>query len=197
MASGWTNKGKMSILEEYFRNAGVPTNFYVALCTSATTPTEDINMFSELTEITAGQGYTTGGFQLARNDTDFDVLTEDDDNDRGLIQIKDIVWTASGGTIPLSGDGARWAVLLDDNATIASREVYAYWDLSSDRQVSDGQTLKRGRPAAKSAVEKSLLNTGKTLARATRGKQNFMFVQPQRASGETPLGVMRCSGLRR
>jgi hypothetical protein len=195
MASGWTNKGKMSILEAYFRNTGSPTNYYVALVTATTTPIADINTFSELTEITAGNGYATGGFQLAKNDTDFDVLTEDDTNDRGYVQIKDIVWTASGGSIPSAGDGARHAVLLDDSVTIASREVYAYWDLTSDRQVSTGQTLG-GRPAAKSAVEKSLLNTGNTLARATRGKQNFMFVQPQRASGETPLGVMRCSGLR-
>lgn len=141
MASGWTNKGKMSILEAYFRNAGSPTNFYVALVTSATTPVADINAFSELTEITAGNGYTTGGYQLAKNDTDFDVLTEDDTNDRGYIQVLDIVWTASGGSIPDSGDGARYAVLLDDSVTIASREVYAYWDLTSDRQVSDGQTL--------------------------------------------------------
>ena len=141
MASGWTNKGKMSILEAYFRNEGSPTNFYVALCTSAVAPTADTNAFSELTEITAGNGYATGGYQLAKNDTDFDVLTEDDTNDRGYIQVKDIVWTASGGQIPSAGDGARWAVLLDDSVTIASREVYAYWDLSSGRQVSDGQTL--------------------------------------------------------
>ena len=70
-----------------------------------------------------------------------DVLTEDDANDRGLTQAKDIVWTASGGSIPASGDGARYAVLLDDNATVGSREVLAWWDLTSDRSVSDGQTL--------------------------------------------------------
>lgn len=141
MASGWTNKGKMSILEAYFRNTGAPTTFYLALCTDATTPTADINTFSELTEITAGRGYATGGYQLSKDSTDFDVLTEDDTNDRGYIQILDVVWTASGGTIPSAGDGARWAVLLDDNATIASREVYAFWDLSSNREVSDGQTI--------------------------------------------------------
>jgi hypothetical protein len=131
----------MSILEAYFRNAGSPTTFYMALVTSATTPTADINMFSELTQITAGNGYTTGGYQLSKNATDFDVLTEDDTNDRGYIQVKDIVWTASGGGIPSAGNGARWAVLLDDTVTVASREVYAYFDLSSDRQVSEGQTL--------------------------------------------------------
>jgi hypothetical protein len=139
--AGWTNKGKMSILDAYFRNNGAPTNFYVALVTSATAPDADTNLMSDLTEIAAGNGYTSGGYQLTRNATDFDTLTEDDNNDRGLVQIKDVVWTASGGSIPGSGDGARYAVLTDDNVTVASREIYAYWDLSSDRQVSDGQTL--------------------------------------------------------
>jgi hypothetical protein len=68
-------------------------------------------------------------------------LTEDDTNDRGLVQVKDIAWTASGGSIPASGNGARYAVLTDDNGTVGSREVYAYWDLTADRTVSVGQTL--------------------------------------------------------
>ena len=139
--AGWTNKGKMSMLDAYFRNNGAPTNFYVALVTDATAPTADINTLSELTEIAAGNGYTTGGYQLTPGATDFDSLNEDDANDRGDIQIKDVVWTASGGSIPGSGDGARYAVLTDDNGTVANREVYAYWDLTSARSVSDGQTL--------------------------------------------------------
>ena len=94
-----------------------------------------------MTEIAAGNGYTTGGISLNRDATDFDVLTEDDSGDRGFIQVKNVVWTASGGNLPASGNGARWAVLLDDNGTVGSREVYAYWDLSSDRTVSVGQTL--------------------------------------------------------
>lgn len=139
--AGWTNKGKMSILDAYFRNNGAPTNFYVALCTDANTPDADTNTLGDLTEIAAGNGYTTGGYQLSRNGTDFDTLNEDDANDRGDIQIKDVAWTASGGSIPGSGSGARYAVLTDDNGTVASREVYAYWDLTSARSVSDGQTL--------------------------------------------------------
>jgi len=139
--AGWTNKGKMSILDAYFRNAGAPTNFYVLLATSATAPDADTNLVSDLTEIAAGNGYTTGGYSLTKNSTDFDTLTEDDTNDRGLIQIKDVAWTASGGSIPGSGNGARYAVLIDDNATIANREIYCYWDLTSNRTVSDGQTL--------------------------------------------------------
>jgi hypothetical protein len=138
---GWTNKGKMRALEAYLRGGTIPTNFFIALVTSAVAPGADINTLGQLTEIAAGNGYTSGGYQLTPNATDFDVLTEDDTNDRGLIQVKDVVWTASGGPIPASGSGARYAVLTDDNGTVASREVLAYWDLSSDRQVSDGQPL--------------------------------------------------------
>jgi hypothetical protein len=139
--AGWTNKGKYQIMDEYFRNATEPTNFYVALVTSASAPTADTNTLSQLTEIAANNGYTTGGYQLARNSTDFDSLTENDTDDRGDLQIKDIVWTASGGPIPASGNGARYAVLTDDNGTVGSRLVLAWWDLTSDRSVSDGQTL--------------------------------------------------------
>lgn len=139
--AGWTNKGKMSIMDAYFRNTGAPTNFYVALVTSANAPDADTNLMSDLTEITAGNGYTSGGYSLTKNSTDFDTLNEDDTNDRGDIQIKDVAWTASGGTVPASGDGARYAVLTDDNGTVANREIYAYWDLGSDRSISDTQTL--------------------------------------------------------
>jgi len=139
--AGWTNKGKMSILDAYFRNAGAPTNFYVALITNTTVPTADTNTFSDLTEIAAGNGYTTGGYSLTKNSTDFDTLTESDGDDRGLIQIKDVAWVAAGGPIPSSGSGASYAVLLDDNATVANREVIAYWSLTTARSVSTGQTL--------------------------------------------------------
>ncbi len=139
--AGWTNRGKYMILASYLRGATPPTNFYVALCTSATAPTQDTNTLGELTEIAAGNGYTTGGYPLARNSTDFDVLTEDDAGDVAYIQCKDIVWTAVTGNLPASGNGARYAVITDDNATVSSRQVLAYFSLTSDRTVSVGQTL--------------------------------------------------------
>jgi hypothetical protein len=139
--AGWTNKLKAKVLDWVFRGTALPTNFYVALVTSAVAPTADTNTLSQLTEIAAGNGYTSGGISLTKNATDFDVNTEDDINDRGLVQIKDLVWAAAGGPIPASGSGARYAVLTDDNVTIGSREVYGYWDLTSDRTVSDTQTL--------------------------------------------------------
>ena len=57
------------------------------------------------------------------------------------MQIRDVVWTAVGGTIPASGGDARYAVLTDDNATVGSREVYHFWDLGSALQALDGQSL--------------------------------------------------------
>jgi hypothetical protein len=141
MSSGVTNRAKKNILDIVFRNGTEPTVFYLALITSAVVPTADINTKSELTEVASGNGYTTGGISVTRDSTDFDVLTEDDANDRALVQLKNEVWTASGGNLPASGSGASYAILTDDNATQGSREVWTYWDLSSARTVSDGQTL--------------------------------------------------------
>ena len=141
MASGWTNRGKKLILDDHHRNATEFTNLFVALVTSATAPTADTDTLGQLTEIAAGNGYSAGGIQLNRNSTDFDSLVENDTDDRGELQIKDLVWTASGGNLPASGNGARYAVLTDDNVTVGSRQVLAYWDLTSDRTISVGQTL--------------------------------------------------------
>lgn len=134
--AGVTNRFKYRVMETFFRAADT---FYAFLITSAVAVSADINTKSELTEI-SGSGYTAGGISLTGNATDFDVLTEDDTNDKAFVQIRDLAWTASGGSIPTTG-GARELALSDDNVTPASREVFVGWDLGSDRQVSDGQTL--------------------------------------------------------
>jgi len=139
--AGTTNRGKYKFLDWLFRGTALPTNYYVALVTSAVAPVADTNTKSELTEIPNGNGYTTGGMSLTKNATDFDVLTEDDVNDKAIIQLKDLVWTASGGNLPASGSGARYAIFNDDNATQGSRLVLVFWDLVSDRTVSVGQSL--------------------------------------------------------
>lgn len=140
--TGMTNRGKKKLMDYYFRRQGtLPTNFYIALLTSATAPGPDTNVLGDLTQIAAGNGYTSGGIQITPNTTDLDTMTEDDAADKSILQVKDIVWTASGGSMPGSGNGARYAVLTDDNGTVANREVLFYWDLVSDRVVSAGQTL--------------------------------------------------------
>lgn len=138
--AGMTNRGKKVMLNAYFTadTTDEPTAFKMALCTSAVAPTQDTNVLSDLTEIATGNGYTAGGATIARSATGFDVITEEDTSDYGAAQMADIVWTASGGPIPSSGSGARYAVLLDDAAT---PNLIAYFDLTSDRTISDTQTL--------------------------------------------------------
>lgn len=137
MASGTTDRGKKLLLDYAFEAETVPTTYYLALCTSATSPTKAINTFSQLTEVAAGNGYVTGGSALTAA-TDFTV-TEVDGTIGAKVVAADVTWTASGGNLPSSGDGARWAVLLDGN--VSGSNVIAYFDLTSDRTVSDTQTL--------------------------------------------------------
>lgn len=131
--AGFTNKGKAKLLRNFFQSETPPTNLYVYLVTSATAPTADLNTLGQLTEISE----TGKEFSLSLNTTDFDTSvsdSEDDTNDKGVMKIKDCTFAG-----PVTN--ARYAILVDDNGTEGSREVYCYWDLGSNRSVSSGQTL--------------------------------------------------------
>jgi len=146
MAGVLTKRGLLRFLEMALRrtyNGGsLPTNLYLAVVTDDDTPSSGTQTMADLTEIAAGNGYTAGGIALTPGAVDFDVLAEDPSNPVAYIQMKDIQWTASGGTIPASGSAARYFVLTDDNATLANREVLAYWDMTADRVIPDGNYLK-------------------------------------------------------
>ena len=142
MASIFTNRGKYLLLGNFFRKETHPVtaDFYAILYTDDTSPTVDTNVNSDMTEVPVGNGYSTGGEAVADTSAGWDVWTEDDTNDRGLIQAADITYTASGGDLP-NGDSARWMGITDDNATVANRQVIGVFDLVSNRQVSDTQSL--------------------------------------------------------
>ena len=137
---GWTNRGKYACLGLWAR-AIAPVTSVFKLMLMKSTPTADTNLVSDMTEIAVGNGYATGGQSVNRNATDFDVYTEDDTNDWALVQLKDFAWTASGGPIPSDSNGATYAIVTDDNATVGSRNVYHYGSLGGARVVSDTQTL--------------------------------------------------------
>lgn len=141
MASGWTARGYYLMLRGYLANQSVPTNFYVALCTDADTPDASTATLADLTEIAAGNGYTSGGYSLSRNTTDFPVAAQDGTAGQASIATKAISWTASGGDIPASGGDARWAVLTTDEGTIANRQVIAWFDLADYMGAASGITL--------------------------------------------------------
>jgi len=140
---GCSNRFKKKLLEWFFRERGsMPQHFYIALVTSAVAPNADTKLFDELTEIADGNGYDSGGMQLNPSPTDFDHILEDDTSDLGEIGVRDLIWTASpSGPIPASGNGARYAVLLDANPTVSARQVLGWGDLSEDRQVSANKDL--------------------------------------------------------
>jgi hypothetical protein len=137
-----TNRGKFRILQVFFRNQSVPATFYLALAKATVTPTVDTNTLNELAEVAAGNGYTAGGVAVARSAAAWDVLTEDDATDRALVQMADVAFTASGGTLPSDAVGATYVLLLDDNATPASRDVIAFAALNpAPLLATTGQTL--------------------------------------------------------
>jgi len=140
--AGFTNKAKAEMLLAFVRGAALPSSFYFVLVTSATAPNADTNILSDLTEIAAGNGYTSGGIQLAKNATSFPGSTpEDDTNNKGTLGIKSVPITASGGNIPASGNPARYAVITGPGSTIGSRKVYFWFDLGSNQTIADG-TIK-------------------------------------------------------
>lgn len=112
-------------------------------------PGVDTNTLSELTEIAAGNGYTTGGIALTRDSSGFPTSTEDDTNDRHDLVAANGVYTASGGPIPASGAGAAYEVITDDNATVGNRDVLVVNDLNgisghpagTEHSVSAGQSF--------------------------------------------------------
>lgn len=146
MASGLTNIGKIRMLEMAFRNTqdtAAPSTapFYIALSNSAASLSAATTTYDTATQIVVGNGYSEGGLIINRDTTDFDVLSIDTASNYGQIQFKDITWTASGGNLPASGDGAYYAVITDDNATIGSRQVYGWIDLSEARSIGNGAQL--------------------------------------------------------
>lgn len=144
-----TNRGKKLLLQYALQNASLPTTLFLALGTATTAPTVDTDTMSQISEIAVGNGYTSGGQTVARNTTDWTTLTEDDTSDFATVKIIDKSWTASGGTLPTSGLGARWAFLTTDEATVANRQIIAGFDLVSANQVSAGQSLTIQNATAK------------------------------------------------
>lgn len=134
----FTNRGMYRMLESMFQGASPPASFYVALVTD--TPNVQTVTFSQLTEIGAGNGYTSGGYQVARSIVGFDAAAQDNTNARAYAQAADIIWTANGGPIPASGPDATYMVLLDDNVTVANREVWAFASIAQGA-ITNGANL--------------------------------------------------------
>lgn len=137
----WTNRGLRRMFGYAFRGETIPTQFYLTVVTAASPPTRDTKTMAELVEVAAGFGMTAGGVAVPRNSTGFPTLTENDTRGMAEVIIADTSITASGGTIPASGDNAKYIVLTGDNATLANRDVYAYWTYEYEQNAPDTETI--------------------------------------------------------
>jgi len=140
MAIGFTNRGKLRAVQAFLQDIAL-TGFNIALVTNTPPPNADTNLFSELEEINSGNGYSSGGEPVARSIVGFPVSNEDDLTDKSSVTMRDVFFTASGGNLPSSGGGIRFAVLTDDNATVGSREIFAFAEFDSDKTLNDGEVL--------------------------------------------------------
>lgn len=106
-------------------NWGTDT-FKVALTNTAPTAATDTG-FANITEITAGNGYTAGGTAVAN-------VSVSETSGVATIDGDDVAFTASGGSI----GPFRYVVLYNDSATSPADALVTYIDYGSAYTISDG-----------------------------------------------------------
>ena len=94
-----------------------------------TAPVNTNAVKADLTEISAGNGYTAGGTAT--------TITSSTSAGVAKVSGTDVVFTASGGAIgPL-----RYAVLYNDTQTTPLKPLVAWWDYGSSITLNDTETL--------------------------------------------------------
>lgn len=93
-----------------------------------TAPAATNTVKADLTEISAGNGYTAGG-------TAASITSSSQTSGTYKLVLGDVVFTASGGSIA----NFRYAVLYNDTAT--NDELIGYWDYGSTVTVATGETF--------------------------------------------------------
>ena len=100
----------------------------IALTNTAPTVATDAVLL-DITEISAGNGYTAGGTDSTNTYTEAAGV--------GSCVGVDVVFTASGGTI----GPFRYAVLYNDTQTVPVDPLIGYWDYGSSVTLQDGETF--------------------------------------------------------
>lgn len=105
------------------------TNTLKVLLTN-TAPVATNSVKADLTEISAGNGYTAGGTA---------VTGQDAEQTTGTLALSgtDVVFTASGGTI----GPFRYAVLYNDTPTSPADPLIGWWDYGSSITLQDTETF--------------------------------------------------------
>lgn len=109
------------------QNFGTDT-YKIAL--SNVLPLNTYASLSEITEISAGSGYTTGG--------DPTTTSVSETSGTSTVLGTEVTFEASGGTI----GPFRYAVLYNDSATSPADALVAWWDYGSSITLNDGETFR-------------------------------------------------------
>ena len=108
------------------QNFGTDT-YKVAL--SNTAPVATNTILSDITQISAGNGYTSGGSTT--------TITVSETTGTTTVSGTQVVFTASGGSI----GPFRYVVLYNDTTTTPSKPLVAWWDYGSSITLADGETF--------------------------------------------------------
>lgn len=100
----------------------------VMLTNSAPVATNTVK--ANLTEISAGSGYSAGGTSTA-------ITSSSQTSGTFKLVITDTVFTASGGSI----GPFRYAVLYNDTPTSPADPLIGWWDYGSNITLNDGETF--------------------------------------------------------
>jgi len=155
----WTNFGKQKMFEEFFASGAIGDTFRLCLATSAGTwdvSAKDTAEFTAVSSLpgTDDAGNTIGGpsgLVIVRDGTgdqaNFDVSSA---SSLGLASAVRAVLQTAGDTFQYSGafDDARYVVLVDAGAvgdafvfSAGTNNIYAWWDIGTEQNVSPGNTL--------------------------------------------------------
>ena len=96
---------------------------------SNTAPVATNTILSNITQISAGNGYTSGGSTT--------TITLAEVTGTTTVSGTQVVFTASGGSI----GPFRYIVLYNDTTTSPSKPLVAWWDYGSSLTLADGETF--------------------------------------------------------
>ena len=97
-----------------------------------TAPVNTNTIYANITEISAGNGYSAGGMTL-------DTVTLSESSGTAKVTIADEVLTASGGSI----GPFRYAPLYNDTATSPADALVCSWDYGSSITLASGETFTK------------------------------------------------------
>lgn len=95
-----------------------------------TAPSASNSVFADLTEISAGNGYTSGGLAAT-------VASSGQSGGTYKLVLDDVTVTASGGSV----GPFRYFVLVDDTPTSPADPLIGWWDYGSSVTLANGESI--------------------------------------------------------